>query len=302
MKFYELFKSDGFKKFQETVTSIQESIGPIVQRIQEQLGPTLEQIGKLGITLGEYFRAKEQLDNILLDYDWPPILHLPKSVLDELLESYELMDESEFIKFLEVQLKNHLTEDYIDSITNDWKLNPLLKHRMSLLQEAVKCHKKENYYASVILLLSQVEGMVANGFYHNSNMGEKAYRKYLEKLFSDVPSQNELAIKDFILKRVLARFVHGSPINSTISRHAIMHGADTSFGTYSNSIKALLLIDYLQEYFGYVRIVGSNRYHIHGCHYLNQTIRPVEVSKYTNKFKEEGCLPCSICMGHNDIY
>ena len=44
---------------------------------------------------------------------------------------------------------------------------------------------------------------------------------------------------------VFVKFQWGDPLSSSLSRHAILHGGDTDYATALNSVKALLLFDFV---------------------------------------------------------
>ena len=66
-------------------------------------------------------------------------------------------------------------------------------------------------------------------------------KNYVSKISGS--GSNDEAFQRFINDIVLVHFEHGKAINSNLSRHAIMHGADKTYGNYLNSLKAILLFN-----------------------------------------------------------
>jgi len=81
-------------------------------------------------------------------------------------------------------------------------------------------------------------------------MDGKVQKEYFIKLLSKTEIYSyDQAIKTFLFNVILVGFEHGTIPKSFLSRHAILHGADTTYGTVTNSLKSILLFDYLQGKF-----------------------------------------------------
>ena len=52
-------------------------------------------------------------------------------------------------------------------------------------------------------------------------------------------------MKEFVSSEVFTGFEWGSPLTAALSRNAILHGADTNYGTEINSLKAIVLFDFI---------------------------------------------------------
>ncbi|MFP3489612.1 hypothetical protein R0K20_18625, partial [Staphylococcus sp. SIMBA_130] len=68
-------------------------------------------------------------------------------------------------------------------------------------------------------------------------------------------------VEKYYVDTILAEFTRGEEIKSDLSRHAILHGADTDYGTKVNSIKTILVLDTIIEKLDemYKDIEGSKR-------------------------------------------
>lgn len=52
------------------------------------------------------------------------------------------------------------------------------------------------------------------------------------------------SVETFVRRFLFEKFRHGDPIPA-FSRHAILHGADTSYGTKDKSLRSIVWADYL---------------------------------------------------------
>lgn len=201
------------------------------------------------------FNKTNQISNqfalILIEFGWPPVLDIFSNQVEDIIKMYETEESKDKIEGeIGGLFVNFYTEERLKRKLDEWKNNELLNDRIYILKTAVEAHIKENYVLVVPTLLSQIEGIIADGFNHKGRMGGRKLKSYISKLtknnrideFDDV-------VNKFLLNIVLVNFEHGKPINSSLSRHAILHGADKNYGTKKNSLKTIILFDYLQDAF-----------------------------------------------------
>lgn len=126
------------------------------------------------------------------------------------------------------------------------RLGTSFPERKRIFDEALLAHKKKMYHGSILLFLSQADG-ICNGYLYKSNKGKKEHLKkdieknskvILESLLTVLLDINEIDIPH--AKRKLKQ---------SLNRHAVMHGFDTNFGTEINSLKALSLVAFVGDFF-----------------------------------------------------
>ncbi|PEC09881.1 hypothetical protein CN567_22220 [Bacillus toyonensis] len=79
-------------------------------------------------------------------------------------------------------------------------------------------------------------------------MGGNKLQKYLETLLvNDGVFSFDKQIQTFYLNTILIGFEHGESLKSKLSRNAILHGADLEYGTEENSLKSILIFDYILD-------------------------------------------------------
>ena len=111
-------------------------------------------------------------------------------------------------------------------------------------------HNLRMYNVSIPALLAQLEGLIVDSFHIKGNVDGHVLGMLLSILLkSDTKKafnfDNE--IHKYYNDNILIGFKHGDAIKSSLSRHAILHGADKAFGTEANSLKAILLFDHIAE-------------------------------------------------------
>ena len=118
--------------------------------------------------------------------------------------------------------------------------------RSRITFEAITCHKEKKYFASTILFLSQADGL-CNGELFKVRNDKKALKKYIAKsqygsffkiLFGMITKENA----------VDAGYSKMSNFESTLNRHAVMHGKDVQYGTELNSLKAFSLFSFVDGF------------------------------------------------------
>lgn len=120
---------------------------------------------------------------------------------------------------------------------------------------------------------------------------------YLEQLLKNDSFENtEEVLLKFITDIILSGFKHGDAMFSYPSRHAILHGADTSYGKESISLKTILVLDILTRKFEFVAFDNSNLYHRPNCSLVKH--RKEKRTFYTYEFQAEmeGKTSCKSCI------
>ena len=114
-------------------------------------------------------------------------------------------------------------------------------NRWMVMREVLAAFDAGLYYAAIPPALAQVDGVIADFF-------------ELKGVNSDVVKQRVLELheqKDWLapsvqrfLSAIFAKFKWGTP-TLQMNRHAILHGADMSYGTRSNAVVAIMWADYV---------------------------------------------------------
>lgn len=206
----------------------------------QHLKLTLEEIGEDAITFNK----------LVIELGYPPHGDIPADLISGVAGNYEVEGIEEVKEYID-DLYFHIYEDQkIDALMVKWENNKILKNRLPILRNVIKCHTQQMYFASIPTLLPQLEGIMAEFYNHNGQMNGKVMKKYLDQTLK-VERISEYSIEDalhdFYLEHILVKFNHGEELKSNLSRHAILHGGDYKYGTKQNSLKLILMFDYLSD-------------------------------------------------------
>jgi hypothetical protein len=230
--------------FQKNMQSI---IKPAITAISEFYNSDfIERFSEISKQLQKFDEEIQQFKKIIVMLGFPPHEELMPYDISKIVSSFNNYGEEKAIEETYAIYNNYFNDERVKEMSSKWYKMNVLNKRRNIIRQAVKAHLQGNYYLSIPIVFSQIEGLVANIFNHKGQMTGKEYVDYLEKLLNDNDdySYDDL-INKFYSSIVLVSFQHNKPIKSFLSRHAIMHGGDTKYGTKINSIKALLLFDYI---------------------------------------------------------
>lgn len=241
----------------EALQSILNPVEVIRQRIAEATKPLTETIQtlqlsseKLGLNFSKQIQEAsddvEKCKVILLDYGFPPHYDMNIKQMRQIAHHYEENGKESTHQLLDRFFVRFFSDDRIKLYQEKWLRIDWLKERHVILNEAVRAHMEGLYYASISTLLPQIEGVV---FTHNEFVGKTSSKKLIALLERLLDDKDNFSLDDsvhlFYVNLVLDRFDFGQEIKSPLSRHAIAHGGDTKFGYKLNSIRCIVLFDYL---------------------------------------------------------
>ncbi|MCZ8512418.1 hypothetical protein O9H85_08220 [Paenibacillus filicis] len=190
----------------------------------------------------------EALKLILVDCGYPPSDKFFTFEISEIIDYYDEHGKEKTEQYLHEYLFQRFDQEELNGLLSEWESFELLSKRMLILRQSINAHVNGNYFIAIPPLLAQLEGMVADGFQHIGRMDGYKMKGYLSDLLSEdhIMSFDSVAL-GFYKTIVLVNFEHGKPLESYLSRNAILHGADTEYGTPVNSLKSILLFDYIQS-------------------------------------------------------
>ncbi|MCA1025736.1 hypothetical protein LCM23_06500 [Cytobacillus kochii] len=250
-----------------------ESLTRIVDafKFQEQIAERLKEATNLSIDISKLIRnaINESLQGIN-EYDWPALFketeddmivfkfaivsmgYPPPHSMDiptmrMIANSYK--EDKEYTKSIIDQLMvDYYNDEVIEIIHDSWEAKEILKKRIHILRKVIMGYKLGFHDLVIPTLLAQFEGLLVDCFKIDDNVGGKIISALLEELLlkdSNAEWDFDEAIHYYYTKNLLATFKHGKKLKSLISRNAILHGADIKYGIAQNSIKVILLFDYI---------------------------------------------------------
>lgn len=286
------------KKIAEVLQPWQMTITTGLRQFAKQTAKVQGFVAQVAQALGEIGLIYQQYPLVMYYLGWPPVDCFTMDEQSRTVSKYH--QQREQLVPLRAAIERTVLARYDDArlkaIVERWESRTLLARRLSILRPAVEAHIEGKYALSVPALLAQMEGVVADGFAHRGQMNGVQYKAYVGKLLSpELLRKHDEMVKDFMVEVILAGFKHGGPLPNSMSRHAILHGADTSYGTAATSLKVILLFDYLQGAFRLFGTPHGRAYHLLGCPALARTGPERVVFKSGFHAMQAGRQPCRRC-------
>lgn len=160
-------------------------------------------------------------------------------------------------KIIELLVKNNLStldqlfidfyskkQKYIES-----KCINRFPHRDNIIKKAFRAYRKKDYDISIVLLLTQVDGMfrdlsTKDFFSKNKKFNPIEWIKRVEKDKNNSLMTAGLApLKESEI--LAADFGEAKKYPNVINRNLILHGEDLKFGSKINSLKTISMINYI---------------------------------------------------------
>lgn len=219
-----IFKNPGLSSATKTISSV--------------LAHT-EAVGRLNAQIQQFFERGRHFAELAAQLGWPPPWHMPVNLIDEIAQGYDQGELSrDDVEELFVQL---YSPEVITEFQRRWEGYSWLQHRLPILREAVANHIDGRHYSAVCTLLPQIEGA----------LGDELGRRPKPKIdavayFRD--SHLGTVAKDFYVRVILESFewTTSAPIPE-LSRHAVLHGRSTDYGTPKHSLKLLIITDIILD-------------------------------------------------------
>ncbi len=127
--------------------------------------------------------------------------------------------------------------------------------RKSLLREAFDNHRNKRYYSSIVLLLTQIDGLCydeTKRLYFKNNRSLQRSNIYKPEVEEEITKKQKFIIEGFEipLNRSTGINEHIDNIYKfpiRLNRHEILHGIDYTFGTKINSLKIISFLNYIND-------------------------------------------------------
>lgn len=172
---------------------------------------------------------------ILLKCGW----YIPSNL--ELKKTSKL---TELVNSKNTQKLDGILTNFFNENINEIKENLITKHseRSEIIKEAFNSHKMKMHYSSTILFLSQADGITESKMFIG--------RKKFDKNINSTKSPDFINIlKEESPLNVDTRKAKNPDFFSDLNRHGVMHGLSNNYGTERNSLKALSLLCFVNDYY-----------------------------------------------------
>lgn len=240
-----------FQRNIELATSVA-GIGAALQRAMAPAANVFEEARKAleAFTSQKRWKtAAEKYARIMIEAEWPPVLDIPIRVIYKINDLYDQQTIQEFKLTVSEILKTYYDDAKLRAKLSKWAEVPILERRKSILTEIIDAYLLEKYFLVVPCILVQIEGLLGDIASHKGMMRLADIERYLTELFDNRLSASPFdQVKSLIMRKVYESFEWGDAISSSISRHAIVHGADTNYGSKESALKCICLFDYVVYY------------------------------------------------------
>lgn len=285
---------DGFSNVVKDINATKDAIAEALSSFSKTVIDVTDILRKGFERFGD---VTKEFSLIMFEAGWPPLpeFDLYPSEMVTIIEKYK-HDPASIKANVEEFVMAKFGEKELKSILSQWEKRDWLKKRLSILREVIESHIEEKYFLAIASLLPQMEGIIVDGYRHSGKLHGGKYRDYLKKLLNKNDKLSfDYAAENFLFEIVLINFEHGYELGSSLSRHAILHGADVNYGSKTNSLKCILLFDYLQNKFGVVSVGNRKTYHLLSCRIINNKTSERKVFKTRYDAENEGKRPCKVC-------
>lgn len=236
----------------------------------------------------------------MMELGWPPTKVWDgetKSLVLRILGTRTANDASQEI---EAALLVHFNAARLGKMKATWLQYGPANKRAPILEDILAGHAQGHYWLTVPTTHAQIDGLLAEGFGLTNGGGSVSWRR-LGKLLTAAKWKGGAhgAVLKFLDHKVTVNFSRGQPLESDHSRHAIAHGADINYGTAKNSLKAILLLDYVIWALTDLRFIQNGIYHQTGCPQLVQPLEGLKLIRHPMELfmnREIGTVvPCMQC-------
>lgn len=210
----------------------------LAARVERQLGglmPIIDREAKIQAIVEAGRQKGERTRAMLLEIGWPPPWHLPARTLDEVVRSYHggAITADEVVEIV-LELYDRGT---LDQLVGEWASLDWLAPRMPAIREGVDSYRDGRYFAAVCTLLPHVEGVLGDEMGKTPNPQNDAAKYFRKTPLSDTAREYFVNVW-----KTGFRFDPAVPVPE-MSRNAILHGRDLSYGTKAHALRTILVLD-----------------------------------------------------------
>ena len=232
--------------------SIVESVNILNQEFSEKFSNIIKNIGELMTNIinnPDRLKLESAFDEcklLLIKLGYPYV----NIDIEDMIFISEHKEDKNINEIINNIIYENYTDDIIDKMLETWKEYRFIDKRIHILEDAINAYKSEKYNLSIPVFFSQLEGTIADSSNHIGRLDGRKYREYIDEIIKKNNDSNGYCddiIKSYFFNSILQHFVHGNDIPN-FSRHAILHGADVSYGTKINNLNIIITFDTMLEY------------------------------------------------------
>lgn len=235
--------------------------------------------GKIQAFLYEVHAREAERDDRLRRYaqiaigcGWPPTKRIGSEAISAVVELADNgATDDELISLIRESWFATFDDDGLAQLAQQWwTWGEVMEPRRVAIEQAFEAHRATLYGPATVAIVAQIEGVVMDAFRHEGEGPWKHFKEYVRRLVDGRVTKTTDAdgLAAFITEVLLKDFHRGSEVPE-LSRHALLHGADTRTPTKERSLKAIIALDAVVGMLGWIA-PGDGRFHRPGCAQLRK--------------------------------
>ncbi|MEX2159604.1 MAG: hypothetical protein WEB04_09410 [Dehalococcoidia bacterium] len=218
-----------------------EALRPAVEAIQRTL-LTPEFLRQIQRSIEAWTQPERAAATILVARGWWLVPSFPVLLLNQVI----LLKAEKRSRSINRLICDYYSPRRLAGMMTAWEDEPLFKRRRHLFLEGLRAHREKRWYLSIPLLLTQVEGILAD-FAEQRNVPKKASVKEMARaLRLDLTDTENLVIETWLMQ-LDAMFGSGFYVTEQrhrgVRRNAILHGRELRYGSEVKSTQLWLQLD-----------------------------------------------------------
>lgn len=223
-----------------------DSLSQVFTQFETQWDKIHSVFGEVSELLKEAKDNFEKYKELMIVFNFPPHHDMNFNDFSELYDFYLENGIEEIEDKVSEIIINNFSDEIIASYYKNWLEIEWLRPRFGILHESMLSYFDGRFFSAVSTLLPQIEGIIVDRGSTIGYVSQREVRRIGESLLDESGDFSlDDAVRMFYVECVLDSFQHGQSIRSPLSRHAILHGADTRYGTKLNALRCILFFDYL---------------------------------------------------------
>ncbi|MDP1419217.1 hypothetical protein Q8G35_12425 [Peribacillus simplex] len=185
----------------------------------------------------------------IVELGYPPHYDVDIRQMRKIVKDF-IEDKKQVVEYIDEFMALNYDATAMNEMLIKWDGKPFLERRIQILRNVVRAHNQGMYHLAVLGIISQYEGIIVDAFSITGHVNGHIQQILLEHLLKHknvISFGFDKVIYDYYNSNILVSFRHGEELGANISRHAILHGGHTDFGTLPISLKVILLFDFLVD-------------------------------------------------------
>lgn len=290
---------------QIAVPDFSEPIRRAMADFDKSIRPMLDQFAEAAERMRPLLESLVRYPDAMAMFGWPPLEDMDLRDVYWIVQQHDAGN-AEAANDVDRRVIQHYPADRLQEMLSGWESSTLLARQTPLLRDGLEAHSQGRYNLSVPVLLLCVEAVAVTLVRpKKGHLGKKQREALVAATFREDAAAGELergtlrATATLFNQMLYGQWLHGDPIPPYLNRHAVLHGGDLEYGDEPNSLRAILLLDLLQQQYGYFSLLRSDVFHETGCPRVRRLTTPAKHYLSARDAQDDGRRPCPTCIKNN---